>query len=93
MQISLRWGDEKQQIHGKTLVLFLPSDKYGVGYMKAVCSQRQLMLSLSVALSTSMAFPYIDLQVAQRHEKKLILSLIYKYYCSAQHGVDQAAAV
>lgn len=26
MQISLHWGDEKQQIHGKTLVLFLPSD-------------------------------------------------------------------
>ncbi len=31
MQISVRWGDEKQQIHGKTLVLFLPSDKYDAG--------------------------------------------------------------
>lgn len=75
MQISLCWGDEKQQVHGKRLALFLPSDKYDVGHMKAVCSQRRLILSLLVALSTSMAFHYIDLQVAQRYEKELISSL------------------
>lgn len=40
------WGDEKQQIHGETFALFLPSDKYDVGYTEAVWSLHILVLPL-----------------------------------------------
>lgn len=52
MQISLHWGDENSKDMEKHL-LFLPSDKYDIGYTKAVCCQQQLSDSSLVGSSLS----------------------------------------
>lgn len=80
MQIFQCWGDEKSQLHGKTWLLFLPSDQQNVADMNS-CLHPTATKASFVAPSQTHRFAGSTKTLKRTHIKPLIYVLLFRAAC------------